>query len=325
MNYFFARVFALTACVAVAACAGPQQSLLPVANSAGAPSPTALSIDQSDVQSAQSARVLSHHLMLLRTRGPMSRIDGDVRVHYPADLVRRDGPIMKTAAAFNIYVNCSTGGESCWGDPESFQKNLTGSQFATLLKQYTSSSPDGYTLGGTFSVKYHTYTKLFYGNDLLTVLHAAIVKNNKKAGYTNMYHIFLPKGTDTCFDRSRACYSPDHPGTNVFCAYHESVSFKDVPETVIASVEPYQKVGFCASRASSGASALTNSTASTLAHETFESITDPGPAFAWFNFTFGSEIGDLCQTFQWKISLHAVVYSLQPMYSNRYHACAAAP
>jgi hypothetical protein len=324
MNRFFAQIAALIACAAVAACAGANRPL-PALPALSAFQDSLLGITSDDVRNARVARILSYHLMLLREGGPMRRIRDDRRVIYPADLVRRKGPVMKAAAAFNIYVNCAGGGASCWGDPEGFQKNLTGSRFAALLTQYTKSAPGAYTFGSAFSVKYHSYTKLLYQNDLLTILHAALVKNGKQAGYTNMYHIFLPKGTDTCFDLTRSCYSPDRRATNFFCAYHESVAFQDVPQTVIVSVEPYQKVGFCASRASSGASALTNSTASTLAHETFEAITDPGPAFAWFNFTFSSEVGDLCQTYQWKISVSGIVYSLQPMYSNRYHGCAAGP
>lgn len=326
MKSFFARLFApLAFGAAVAACAPFQQTLVPAAPAPGIAGQTTLDVTPDDEAMARNARILRYRIMHLRTMRQDIHAIGDTKIQYPADLVRKPGPIMKTAAAFNIYVNCPSHGESCWGDPEGFQKNLTGSKFAALLTQYTESSPSGFTLGGTFTVKYRTYTKLFYQNDLLAVLHAALVKNGKKAGYTNMYHIFLPKGTDTCFDRTLQCYSPDHPGTNFFCAYHESVAFTDVKETVIASVEPYQKVGFCASRASKGASALTNSTASTLVHETFESITDPGPPFAWFNFTFGSEIGDLCQTYQWKILIGSKIYSVQPMYSDHYHACAASP
>ncbi|HZY97914.1 MAG TPA: hypothetical protein VFE35_12535 [Candidatus Cybelea sp.] len=307
----------------ITGCGAPHQSLVPAVPAPG-DSAGQVVVTADDASSARSARILSYHFMRLRTHVPYG-IRGDIRLRYPADLVEKEGPIMSAAASFNIYVNCTTGGESCWGDPEGFEKNLTGSKFAALLTQYTNSSPRDYTFGSAFSVKYHTYTKLLYSNDLLTILHAALVKNGEKVGYTNLYHIFLPKGMDTCFDRTRSCYSPDHPRTFSFCAYHESVAFPDIKENVIVSIEPYQKVGFCASRASSGASALTNSTASTLAHEMFESFTDPGPAFAWFNFTFGSEVGDLCQTFQWKIAVGETVYSIQPMYSNHYHACAAGP
>ncbi len=325
MKRFFALLIVLPVLGAVVACAPVRQAFVPLTPAPGIAGRASIEVAPRDVAMARDARILSYRLMRLRSTATDARDRDDTKLKYPADLVRKKGPVMKMAAAFNIYVNCPSGGESCWGDPEGFQRNLTGSNFAALLTQYTKSPPSDYTLGGTFSVKYHTYTKLFYQNDLLSVLHAALAKNGMKAGYGVMYHIFLPKGTDTCFDRTRACYSPDHPGTFNFCAYHESVSFKDVSQAVIASVEPYQKVDGCASRASQDASALTNSTASTLVHETFESITDPGPPFAWFNFTFFSEVADLCETFQWKIAIGSATYSVQPMYSNHYHACAAGP
>lgn len=324
MKRFFRPIVALLFSSVVGACGGSAFAPTPTLLNAGSPAETALRVTSDDVASAEKARILSYHLMLLRTEQRRAG-ESETRIKYPADLVRKNGPIMKTAASFNVYVNCKSGGESCWGDPEGFEKDLTGSRFAALLKQYTSSDPSAYTFGGAFTVKYRTYTKLLYQNDLLAIVHAALMRNGKQAGYSAMYHVFLPKGTDTCFDRSRSCYSPNHPRTFDFCAYHESVAFKDIPKNVIVSIEPFQKVGLCASRASSGASALTNSTASTLAHEMFESITDPGPAFAWFNFTFYDEVADLCQTFQWKIPVGGTVYSLQPMYSNAYHACAAGP
>ncbi len=314
---------ALAACT-LAACGAPSLAPANPPATISAPGFAPLFVTAGDEASARNARILSYHVMHLRTRGRATLHSG-VRKKYPADLVRKRGPIMRSAASFNIYVNCRQSGEACWGDPEGFQKALAGSTFAALLTQYTKSPPSAYTFGGAFSVKYHTYTKLFYQNDLLSVVHAALTKNGMQAGYATIYHVFLPKGTDTCFDRSRSCYSPDHRRTFDFCAYHESVAFKDVSKAVIVSIEPYQKVPGCESRASAGASALTNSTASTLGHETFESITDPGPAFAWFNFTFFEEVADLCETFEWKISVNGTAYSLQPMYSNEYHACADGP
>lgn len=324
MKAFLLGVAALICASTVSACAGGPSSVVPTLPGSLAPTASNLRVTSDDVTSARAARILSYHVMPLRTEKNRSGRPEN-RIKYPADLVRKNGPIMKTTASFNVYVNCKSGGESCWGDPEGFQKNLTGSRFAELLKQYTNSDPSGYTFGGAFTAKYRTYTKLLYGNDLLAIVHAALERNAKRAGYSTIYHVFLPKGTDTCFDRSRSCYSPDHPDTFDFCAYHESVAFKDISQNVIVSIEPYQKISFCASRASSGATALTNSTASTLAHETFESITDPGPAFAWFNFTFDDEVADLCETYQWKIKVGGTVYSLQPMYSNAYHACAEGP
>ena len=326
MSRFLVRAGgAMAAGVFLASCAASQTVMPGVAGgtSPGTSAPVALTVSRDDAEMAQHAQVLSYHLMPLRRSGPDAV--GDHKPVYPADLHYKGGPLMTAAASFNVYVDCKSGGESCWGDPEGFQKRLTGSGFAQMLTQYTKSPPTAYTLGGTFSVKYSTYTKLYYQNDLLAVLHAALAQNGRKAGYANLYHVFLPKGSDTCFDRSTACYSPDHPKKFNFCAYHESVSFPDISEPVIVSIEPYQMVSFCASRASRGASALTNSTVSTLGHETFESITDPGPRLAWYNFTYNSEVADLCETYQWKTGVGGTQYSIQPMYSNTYHACAAGP
>lgn len=209
MNQRLIRALGLAfCCIAAAACGRYNQNFAPAAPASAAQMPAVTSLDEA---SARSARVLSYHIMPLRSQQAGGRVGGDTRLKYPADLVRKKGPVMKSAAAFNIYVNCKSGGESCWGDPEGFQKNLSGSTFAALLTQYTHTPPSSYTFGRSFSVTYHTYTKLFYSNDLLTVLHAALDKNGMSAGYSTLYHIFLPKGTDTCFDRTRFCYSPGHP------------------------------------------------------------------------------------------------------------------
>ncbi len=60
-----------------------------------------------------------------------------------------------------------------------------------------------------------------------------------------MYHVFLPPGTDECFDNTYSvCYSPDHLTTWFFCAYHGFVDFPDIGH-VIYSVEPYQNNSGC--------------------------------------------------------------------------------
>ena len=164
--------------------AGCSTATLPSSSPAALPlsaQPAGFIVTAHDEAGARGARILSHHFMRLRKRGGDAAQE-QVRTKYPADLVRKKGPIMKSAASFNIYVNCKAGGESCWGDPEGFQKALTGSTFAGLLQQYTKTPPTSYTFGGAFSVKYHTYTKLFYANDLLAVVHAAIEKNGGQAG-----------------------------------------------------------------------------------------------------------------------------------------------
>jgi hypothetical protein len=307
------RSIALTAMLALAGCIGASQSLPPSNPSSGAPATAHLGYTVSE---------FTYHVMPLRTQAPHP--GANTRILYPADLTDSGGPIMKTAAAYNLYVNCPAANESCWGDPEGFQKSLTGSSFAKLLTQYTRSPASSYTLAGSSAVTYKTFTGVYFDNDLFTILHSAIAGGKLPTGFSHLYHIFLPKGAWTCFDGTRSCYSPGRNGTFAFCAYHAYVRFSDIG-LVVYSVEPYQNVSGCASKASAGASALTNSTASTLGHETFESITDPGQKFAWFNFTFDEEVADLCETYEWNITVGGTKYSIQPMYSNKYHACADGP
>jgi len=101
------------------------------------------------------------------------------------------------------------------------------------------------------------------------------------------------------------------------------VKFSDLG-LVVFSVEPYQDIKGCLTPKSSGASEVTNSTISTLAHETFEAITDPGPKLAWYNYQ-GGEIGDECEFFVASVNVGGTTYNTQPMYSNKYHACATGP
>ena len=273
---------------------------------------------------ASGYTVLDFHYHIMKLRVPPDSRPVGAGLRYPDDLTFYGGPMMTAEAAYNIYVNCPTKNQRCWGAPQAFQTKLTGSRFAGLLRQYTNTGPESFTLRGSTAVTYtlHRGTAL-YENDLFAILHS-VVALQKRTGYANLYHIFLPKGTDTCFDFSRQCYSPDYRPTFKFCAYHATVRFSDVG-TVVYSVEPYQPVAFCKTAKSSGASELTNSTISTLAHETFESITDPGPKLAWFNETDGEEVADECQFFVSRVVLAGTAYNVQPMYSNRYHACATRP
>lgn len=254
------------------------------------------------------------HLMPLR-RKLAHRPRGEVV--YPADLSRGRGHVMRSAASYDIYVNCANP-TACWGDVEPFLTNLTGSAFAGLLGQYTGSAPSAYTFAGSSSVQWPDYSEIGE-NDLLAIVHS-VAAATQRTGYGVVYHVFLPKGTDTCFDYSASCYSPDYRPTFAFCAYHSSVEFSDIGH-VIYSVEPYQDVNGCSTSASPGASALTNSTASTLGHELFESITDPDPDTGWFNNTFGDEVADICETYLASVTLNGTKYLLQPMYSNRVHGC----
>jgi hypothetical protein len=282
-----------------------------------APASTATSAAVRAVVPTYTVRDFVYRVMPLRTQVPVRPSGGII---YPADLTNYGGPMLKTVVAHNIYVNCPAKNQSCWGAPEGFQTKLTGSSFAGLLTQYTGSAASSITFGEATAVAYPVYRgSALYQNDLLQIVHRVAAKT-KKTGYGDLYHIFLPKGTDTCFDFSRSCYSPDRPGAFGFCAYHAAVRFSDIG-TVIYSVEPYQDIKGCSTAKSAGASQRTNSTISTLAHETFESITDPGPKLAWINYQYG-ELADECEYFVSKVSLQGTTYNTQPMYSNRVHGCA---
>jgi hypothetical protein len=63
-----------------------------------------------------------------------------------------------------------------------------------------------------------------------------------------------------------------------------------------------------------------DATASTLAHELFETITDPD-LDGWSNALFGYEISDMCFAFGSNKLLNGRPYYLQAEYSNLLHLC----
>lgn len=116
--------------------------------------------------------------------------------------------------------------------------------------------------------------------------------------------MFLPKGVDVCAITSGfgySCFSPDNVATWVFCAYHGSYTFSDIGN-VFYTVEPYGDVFGVINGAPNYAcdvgqqnpalntaptpnGVLVDSMSNMLSHETFETITDPGPAFTgWWSF-----------------------------------------
>lgn len=308
----FRRIAGLTVLVILAACSQAGSPITP---------PQAPAAFGHSVSSAYAVQSFTYHIMPLRTASRATRAEGGLI--YPDDLTNYGGPVMKSAAAHNIYVNCPAKNESCWGEPEAFQTHLKGSSFAALLEQYTGSGPGAYSFGDSTAVSFPVFKgTALYENDLFAIIHQVAAKL-KKTGYRHIYHVFLPQGTDTCFDFSKQCYSPDRKAKFWFCAYHGTVKFSDLG-LVVYSIEPYQDVSFCATKKSSGASEVTNSTISTLAHETFEAISDPGPKLAWYNYV-GGEVGDECEFFVSSVKIGGLVYNSQPMYSNKYHACAIGP
>jgi hypothetical protein len=264
---------------------------------------------------------------------------------YPEDLVYFGGKVLTSVTSHPVYVNLASCGGTvakCWGDPVRFLSDLSNSTFIHLTDQYVGVTDNNrYPPGTAVSTTVPLFADNVVGQDeILAIVHAAATKLG--AGYAHTYHVFLPKGVDTCFDLSSVCYSPDFPPSFVFCAYHGSVVFNDIGH-VLLSVEPYQNVPGCQSAPPDPNGILADSTNSVLSHEMVESITDPDPAgpgaqgiTAWVNasslLAFGAEIGDECepvggngQFFDSRVILNGHPYKMQLEYSNKYHACAGAP
>ena len=245
---------------------------------------------------------------------------------YPADVSNpKNHKVVVSAQSNNLYVNAAP---SEWGSPATFLHNFGMSSFIHVLDQYVGSTANNrYTVGVGGLITYPTPTALA-DNDILQIVHAGA--SALGSGYDHIYHVFLPKGTDVCFTGTTECYSPDHPSTFVFCAYHASVTFSDIGH-VLFTVEPFQNVNGCSVAQPSPNGALIDSTANSLSHELSETITDPNGNAWWVRnelILYGEEIGDTCATPNFgygNVTLNGTAYEIQPEYSNKYHACAFVP
>jgi hypothetical protein len=256
---------------------------------------------------------------------------------YPSQLFKAQstGATMVFTQHHPIYIDPSSCGgvASCWGNPAQFLTDLGKSTMIHLLDtQYVPSTVAvRYTLGTQFTVSQPIYPgtsgfPTFSENDVLTAVHNA-AKLINGTGLTHLYHVFLPRGVDHCMDEG-PCYSPDNLATWVFCAYHFTVKFADLPAKVYYTVEPFQDVPGCQAPTGTPNGQLADSTYGVLSHETFESITDPDitTGFRSLNNPLGAvEIGDLCDFIIFGVSLNGHAYAIQSEYSNKYEACATTP
>jgi len=269
------------------------------------------------------------------------------QLRFPADLTYNGGAVVRIAEQHPIFLlpngNCPIA--KCWGNPETFLKDLWTSEFIHITDQYVGATANNrYPLAVHKLINYKPTpkTKPLTDADMLAVVHSVALALGM-AGHSNIYHVFLPPGQDECFTATDGiCYSPDVPATFFFCGYHSSADFKDIGH-VLYTVEPYQNVSGCSVRPGTPNGQLVDSTNNTLSHEVFETITDPD-GDAWFNFSAvilnGAEIGDECSFFVvLPISPTMVAgffdpsvstignhrYAVQPEYTNLEHACASNP
>lgn len=329
---------ALVLAAGLSACGGGTQSSLPSTGQQSGVLSGQRSIESieeagdvtaADANAASGARTIYRHA-LGRVGAPVAVPVATAPVGFFADepggnLLDHHGPRLETVISHNVYINCGKPLD-CWGDPAGFLQNLAQSNFIHVADQYIGlPGSDRYTVGTSQKLKYPTPNNILYDVDIETIVHHVAAKLG--AGYTHEYHVFLPQGTDECFDGvSGICYSPDNLKTFAFCAYHSYVDFADIGH-ILYSVEPYQETPGCGdtytpTNAPKGSGApphtLTDSTATVVSHELFETITDPNGS-AWFN-AFGFEIGDLCAFHRNVINLNGTNYTIQPEWSNRANA-----
>ncbi len=257
-------------------------------------------------------------------------------VVYPGFLSNPNrNPVLHTAAQHPVYINSPTSPNPAthWGDPDVFLDNLAGSSFIHVVDHMTLDPYYPlvrYPLGAQYAAN-GALPHIMHIGDIVPLLHQLALQGN---GYNNLYHIFLPKGQDYCFDAANTqCYSPDNNNSFAFCAFHSAGTFNDAAGHIIFSVEPFQNVAGCqVTGLPSPNGQLTDSTASTLSHETFEAITDPD-LNAWFNRDNldlgGAENGDQCQSRSFNYGLVLLknfrFYEIQSEYSNLYNGCTYQP
>lgn len=278
-----------------------------------------------DVAAAGAVALLASHSLPTVERRVSSASFSEVHtnpVNSPFDLTYFGGPVLNSAKSFNLYVNCADGPLACWGSqsltPGTFLRDLNHDNFIQLVNEFIHSDAKG-----QFPVAEMSTTATFANNtatinDVLGIVLSA-VNHTRETGYTAIYHVFLPQGTDMCIDAT-TCYSPDNFDTFVFCAFHSSVDFGG-NRHVLFSVEPYQATPGCELPGQTPHGAI-DATASTLSHELLETITDPD-GNAWFNGLFGFENADTCSLFGSNQRIGANDYFVQSEYSNIKHACIA--
>lgn len=269
---------------------------------------------------AYASPMAGQHLKTPRGLHPMT-VSAGLNLSYYG------GPVVTGANSVNILVNCSD--ESCWGGQiGTFETDFFGSGnggMINILDQYTGQTATGaFNDGGDYLVQYNTSTTLG-DQDIDNIVYQVATQNNIPTGYGTIFNVFLGSGVQECSQAAGGCYGQQ------YCAYHGSNDYTDIGHALY-TVEPYQGITGCeVSNQPSPNGVLQDSTASTLSHETAETITDPDVAInnvAWYNQT-GGEIGDLCAPAAGvptgNVSLSGVVWEIQMEYDNNISDCSYSP
>ncbi len=285
----------------------------------------AFSVTPEGMAAAKTASIRSSHkLPIVSARTIQAGFSASAAappVDSPFDLTYFGGALVHAATAFNVYVNCADGPAACWGTgnltPATFLNDLNHDNFIRLMNEFIGSDAKGnfpvHELSTTATFSQPNIASI---DDIVGIVFSASSFTGA-IGYSAIYHIFLPQGTDMCFD-AQTCYSPDNFDTFVFCAFHFSVDF-DANTHVLFTVEPYQFVPGCAIPGQTPHGVI-DATASTVSHEQMETMMDPD-GDAWFNGLTGNEGSDLCSAIGSNELIGHHPYFIQKEYSNKVHGC----
>jgi hypothetical protein len=250
-----------------------------------------------------------------------SASSADPPVSSPFDLTYFGGHLLHAATSYNVYVNCADP-IACWGtgrrSPATFLHDLNSDGFIQLMNEFIGTDALHHFPVAELSTTVDSFStpNVASVNDILSIVLSAVITTGA-FGYSAVYHVFLPQGTDMCFD-ANTCYSPDNFDTFVFCAFHSSVDF-DENTHVLFTLEPYQFVPGC-SIPGQAPHGVIDATASTLSHELMETMMDPD-GDAWFNGLFGLEGSDMCAALGSNELIGFHEYFVQKEYSNEVHGC----
>ncbi len=267
---------------------------------------------------AYASPIKGRHIRHILNVKPMTSAAGN-------DLSNNGGPVVTGAKVYNILVNYAD--ESTWGGQISrFQNDLFGSGnggMINILDQYIGQSATGaFSYAGDVQVTYDTSQQLG-DQDIYNIVYQ--VAQQYGTGYNNIYNVFFDGSVQQCSQSAGGCYGQQ------YCAYHGNTDYSDIGHALY-TVEPYQNIQGCQISDTSGSpnGVLADSTASTLSHETFETITDPDVPnnVAWYNQNAG-EIGDICAPANGistgVVSLSGENWEIQPEYDNNVHDCSYSP
>lgn len=271
------------------------------------------------------------------SRKPLTARRTSVVTNSPFDVLYYGGAVIGGALQHPLLVNTnfnncqvtSSSTTTCWGKPGVTASDLSASEYLrNVLAQYTNlGQANRYPRGdqGFLSINVlapHPGVRnpVVDESDILLIVYNAAVQFG--FGYGHIYHVFLPPNIDTCFDQQAACYSPDNRASFAFCGYHSSVLVNG--QKMVYTVEPYQYVQGCGFTGGVNTDAngddLVDSTANTLTHELFETITDPDPGTGWQS-PAGYEIGDICEGYFTNVNLNGTGYTVQSVWSDASHVC----